>query len=349
MKRLSTHSLVVTATATFFAIGCGGAIDSTASDGTASARVNGEPGADAGPPPSSPPDAPRSCPDVERSVIASGIGFNVGWIAVDASHVYFGSIVDSRLQRVAKSGGPVETLFNGLASIDLAVTLTTTSLVFAHAGGVVRLPKAGGTPAREQYSGPDGISSIAADEAGIALLTSDSLVRCKWSEPCTHEHVGGGFGAKLAMDDDWIYYRRPKGDSYALVRTARSAITSVHEELVAGISLEGNIVLGDDRVYFSSSVGRNATLSSVSKLPGHTPVTLAEKEDPWGWWFAVDARWVYPLSPTNGTILVAPHAGATPATVFATSKSPAAVASDGQHVYWFDSEEGVVYRTRTPC
>lgn len=336
--------------------GCGGAIGDTRDGRTSDVGGppdDGEPARTTPPAttpqPSTAPSTPLPDPDPStRVTVASKVDAN--WIAVDDAHVYFASFLS--IARVPKGGGAVEHLADQTfmyAGSELA--LSPTSIVFAQGMGLATMPKSGGPavtlvpPTLASYAG-----AIAADGDGFVAQTGELVIRCDDGQPCTSEWIQGSGLRNVAMDADWLYFRRPTpGHLESLVRAPRrGGAPGAYDVLADDVGVYGFVVVDDSHVYFEKPIdatsSRNAVIS-IAKAPGGSPVVLAVNDTGFAGGL-VDEHWVYWMQNTRVLAIRKDGSSATPI-VIGTGAKGNAPATDGSRVYW-SGLDGSIYATAVP-
>lgn len=229
----------------------------------------------------------------------------------------------------------------------VAYGLSDSNIFFPKDDGLARMPKQGGAITMLVAKGYPYLSFFAADEDGVAAVNGYGLMRCNGTEPCTFSPSING-GHRLAMDKDWVYYRRNVVSDDVLARSARRGESkNAYDLLDAKVGPFGFIVVDDTRVYFTRptkdpSFGLSTSIVSLSKEPGGAPLVLVESSgiSSQGGGL-VDDFWVYWVSQSK--ILAVPKNGpaTTPLVVGTSCRDNSAPATDGQRLYWPSTEGGI--------
>lgn len=214
------------------------------------------------------------------------------------------------IARVAKQGGPVEVIADGLGSAFL-VAVDDTHVYFAFLEGtdrhaIARVPKTGGMP---------------------EILVHDA-------DPVT----------QLAVDETHLYYTQ--GDAGLVMRVEKAG--GIPEQLAAGLPGAGHLVLDDANLYFTAcradGCGSYSEVNAIAKDTGALSV-LATLD--WGTAeISVAAGYVFLAGAFSGTVVAVSTAGGPPQTILLDRPRPMAVTSDddAQRVFWVDFDNGDVGR-----
>ena len=279
-------------------------------------------------------------------------------IAVDATHVFFGS-ADGVLRRVPIGGAAAETLaFNQVASVgsnrpdDLPLTIDATNLYWASLDGKIRqVPKAGAAT-------PTDITSftLAGFERPTGIAVSGSTLYVAISSPLSatgyisQVTLPGGAQSPLAPTQEDTRQVVTDGSEvfWAAISDFLSTRPAIRKVSVAGGTVADLYLQGAYMFTTRSGIAIDgasvywADLHSVLKAPkvGGAPTTIINRGSTiCCQWVAVNGGSVYWTDNGGTSIATRPADGSSTPLLLATGQTNiTGLAVDGTHVYWLDDQ-----------
>jgi hypothetical protein len=279
--------------------------------------------------------------------IAQGLG-TVGGVVINDTHVYFTTLPgDNKIQRVAKTGGTVDTLASG-ASVRQAkhLAINATHVYWANAelfgGAINRCPLAGcGAATPETISNPEEATGVALDATHVYWSDGNGQV-------IERRLLSGGAVQRVAV---------PQGARPMSVVTSNGIawwvgdfsgqVQRSNNPPDGGIAINGangqsgrEITVDPTHVYWTAQVDPGE-LGKISRAPRNQTGGVQELAvaggEPLG--IYVDGQTVYwtaqaPDGGTGGGVYSAPIAGGQRATLVGLQNLPRGIATDTGAIYW---------------
>lgn len=272
---------------------------------------------------------------------------NVGpWIEIDNTYIYWtesGGTGADVINKMAKEGGAVTTLTNGLTAPRNIVADGANLYWMESPGNIKQVSVSGGVPTT--LASAWSLGNLATDSTYV--YWTEALC-CGSATALKKVPVGGGgtitLGTgpgigTLAVDETYVYYSMSDGISGGISRIPKEGGTSVR--LASGLFPPVAMAVDSTHVYWINGGSVSTALPAIMKVPkdGGTLVTLASGEGICCGLITLDASNVYWTEPggSSNSVRKVPKGQGSVKSLTNGLTAPRNIVTDGANLYWMES------------